>query len=584
MSNNRLGVLIYNTRNLRRFIGGHLLFSCFVSHSSKDAARAQSLVAELEQVGLTCWIAPRDVQPGAAWSEEIMRGIEASRCFVLLLSDAANLSDNVLREVERASSKGKAIYPVRIEDVAPSTRLEYFISVHHWIDAVDGLAAAQAKLLAQAMVDGENWSSAPRLKKVENPYTTEVKWTGPILPDPIAGEAWEDQISSGHAKKIEEAKIGENGREWSVPLILTWHNQRTLFLGGSQRLFSVHLDNGWVSERFNVPRWRERYLFDFASYPGGDTMIVGNTFRRTSRGLDRNKENYSWATKTDTYHNPDWGRVTVSKTGDHWAHSGLVTGTRSKNFLKRFLAIPDTTSDRYEVTVCKKGGVPVSRYKVSGELLDHRARMEFSPSGKYLAFSDVTFVSAIPTSDEQDQYTLQDWRPQLGDEDHGRLLAWHPTRDIYACVYGWRSEEPHGFVIVDAATRECLQKTELTRKTTATAIDWSPDGRFLAMGGADQAIFLWDFETGSAVQMLGHHGVIDSVHFSHDGKRLLSTAHDHSLFIWNSLKPEKPVLSTEGNLEMSYMQRLNGSPWSPDGRSFAAFGKGHQQIKVMTLQ
>src|SRR6056297_301566 len=119
-------------------------FSCFVSHSSHDSTRAMALVSALEDAGLTCWIAPRNVRPGATWSEEIMLGIAASNCFVLLLSDAANLSDNVLREVERASNKGKVIYPVRIEDVEPSTRLEYFISMHHWINALDGLVEEHA--------------------------------------------------------------------------------------------------------------------------------------------------------------------------------------------------------------------------------------------------------------------------------------------------------------------------------------------------------------------------------------------------------------------------------------------------------
>jgi hypothetical protein len=37
----------------------------FVSYASQDAAIANSIVEHLESQGLKCWIAPRDVKPGA---------------------------------------------------------------------------------------------------------------------------------------------------------------------------------------------------------------------------------------------------------------------------------------------------------------------------------------------------------------------------------------------------------------------------------------------------------------------------------------------------------------------------------------
>ena len=39
----------------------------FVSHSVKDKAVADAIVARLEADSVTCWIAPRDVVPGADW-------------------------------------------------------------------------------------------------------------------------------------------------------------------------------------------------------------------------------------------------------------------------------------------------------------------------------------------------------------------------------------------------------------------------------------------------------------------------------------------------------------------------------------
>jgi len=58
----------------------------FVSHSVKDKAVADAILAPLEADSMTCWIAPRDVVPGANWGESIIDAIESSRIMILLFS------------------------------------------------------------------------------------------------------------------------------------------------------------------------------------------------------------------------------------------------------------------------------------------------------------------------------------------------------------------------------------------------------------------------------------------------------------------------------------------------------------------
>ena len=58
----------------------------FVSHSVKDKAVAEAIVALLEEDSVTCWIAPRDVIPGADWGESIIDAIESSRIMILIFS------------------------------------------------------------------------------------------------------------------------------------------------------------------------------------------------------------------------------------------------------------------------------------------------------------------------------------------------------------------------------------------------------------------------------------------------------------------------------------------------------------------
>jgi TIR domain len=107
----------------------------FISHSTRDKAVANAVVAALEREGISCWIAPRNVLPGADWGQSLIQGIRASRVFVLLLSSAANSSRHILREVERAVHMGIPIVPLRIEEVVPEGALEFHLSTVHWLDA-----------------------------------------------------------------------------------------------------------------------------------------------------------------------------------------------------------------------------------------------------------------------------------------------------------------------------------------------------------------------------------------------------------------------------------------------------------------
>ncbi|MGZ8400105.1 MAG: TIR domain-containing protein, partial [Methyloceanibacter sp.] len=44
--------------------------SAFISHAKADAKKAQEIAASLEERGLQCWIAPRDVKAGRAYGDE----------------------------------------------------------------------------------------------------------------------------------------------------------------------------------------------------------------------------------------------------------------------------------------------------------------------------------------------------------------------------------------------------------------------------------------------------------------------------------------------------------------------------------
>jgi len=133
--------------------------SAFISHAKADAKKAQEIAASLEERGLQCWIAPRDVTAGRAYGDEIIRGIESAKAFVLVLSKASNGSDFVAREVERAVSKQKPIFVVRLANVGPAPALELFISGTQWIDAFPGRLGPHIGRLAKLL--GEEGDAEP---------------------------------------------------------------------------------------------------------------------------------------------------------------------------------------------------------------------------------------------------------------------------------------------------------------------------------------------------------------------------------------------------------------------------------------
>ena len=89
----------------------------------------------MEQNGISCWIAPRNITPGLDFAEAIIDGIKSSKLFILVYSSNSSNSKQVIREVDRAVHTGIPVINLRLEDVPLSKQLEYYLSSVHWLDA-----------------------------------------------------------------------------------------------------------------------------------------------------------------------------------------------------------------------------------------------------------------------------------------------------------------------------------------------------------------------------------------------------------------------------------------------------------------
>jgi hypothetical protein len=123
----------------------------FISYCSEDSTWADRVCEALERLGVTCWIAPRNVPPGEPWPAAIAEAIRTSSGLVLLLSAHTERSRQICREVELADRAALPIITFRLEEVEPPRTLEYFLTNLQWIDGFGGRFEAGLLSLAEAL-------------------------------------------------------------------------------------------------------------------------------------------------------------------------------------------------------------------------------------------------------------------------------------------------------------------------------------------------------------------------------------------------------------------------------------------------
>jgi hypothetical protein len=109
----------------------------FISHAEEDHETAARICHALEAAKIPCWIAPRDIPPGANYLAGISEGLDGAQIVVVVMSVHANASTWVLREVENATHRNLTVIPLRLGQTAPSQMLGLLLSTRQWVDLGD---------------------------------------------------------------------------------------------------------------------------------------------------------------------------------------------------------------------------------------------------------------------------------------------------------------------------------------------------------------------------------------------------------------------------------------------------------------
>lgn len=120
-------------------------------------------------MGLRCWIAPRDVNPGINYPTQIVNAIKSSNLMVAIASNNLNKSGHCGNEILLAFDNNKIIIPFFIEDATLSDELQYSLNSKHWIHYDKDFSGSLKKL-------AETVKNHVMPETVEKSVHTEITW------------------------------------------------------------------------------------------------------------------------------------------------------------------------------------------------------------------------------------------------------------------------------------------------------------------------------------------------------------------------------------------------------------------------
>ena len=104
--------------------------SCFINYSTKDQEFADRLHADLQNKGVRCWFAPRDMRTGDKILDTVSDAIRLRDKVLIILSENSVNSKWIEREVKAAldeedQNKRTVLFPIRIDNAVKEAPKEW---------------------------------------------------------------------------------------------------------------------------------------------------------------------------------------------------------------------------------------------------------------------------------------------------------------------------------------------------------------------------------------------------------------------------------------------------------------------------
>ena len=173
----------------------------FISYSTKDQHQAEAVRNVIEQNGISCWMAPRDIPGGSNYTKEIPTAIRDCQAFVLMLSQNAQNSHWVLKELDSAVNEGKIILPFQLEDITLTDEFNFLLTGAQRYDAYQKKSEAMQLLISrlQAIIQAVPQKEEPASPKPEVHPEPEQR---PIFSFPEKKQANSPIFSDGYGTAV----------------------------------------------------------------------------------------------------------------------------------------------------------------------------------------------------------------------------------------------------------------------------------------------------------------------------------------------------------------------------------------------
>lgn len=121
----------------------------FISYKSEEFDKANWVKTILENNGITCWMAPEDIKGGSSYAIEIPKAIRKCKIFVLILSEKAQNSKWVPKELDQAINEGKIIMPFMLDDCLLKDDFNFYLTNVQRYEAYKNKSAAIERMLTE---------------------------------------------------------------------------------------------------------------------------------------------------------------------------------------------------------------------------------------------------------------------------------------------------------------------------------------------------------------------------------------------------------------------------------------------------
>ena len=524
----------------------------FISYSNRDKAVADALCATLESRKIRCWIAPRDIIPGTDYATSLIENLSVSRFMVLVFSQESNNSNHVMREVERAVSKGIPIIPLRIENVTPTKAMEYYLSTPHWLDAITPPLERHLQRLADTV-------QTLLQSSTEKPLTPEEPKPEPAL-----------------AVKTTEGKPKKKKRTYliaaTVALIAIIALAAIFYSSGLFASFSGNPTNSPTPTALGLPTPTS------SSTTSTATPIPTSSNSVSSSGIITlaNAAQIKQIGQVDSSY---VHRIVWSQNGKFFAvaSSNLElydAATRNLVFTFNSVTWPNGIAfspDNHFLAAGDSEGLHIWNVDGFGEVKSNSNAQDiqclaFSPDGKTLAGGIGGTVKLFDATTLNEVGTMP-----LG----GTVYAVTFSPDGKTLAAGG-SSSGSDIKLWDVQTKQEL-KTLSGHTNIVESLAFSPNGQTLASSSVDKKIILWNPTSGAQIRIItGHTDEVTCVAFSPDGQLLASTSWDLTVRLW-STQTGQQLNSLAGHTGWVYTVAF-----SPDGTTLIS-GADDQAIRLWGL-